>query len=214
MGEGWTEKVQRAQKRKGDRTFACAGQPRGAVYVKPKAGAKEGPGKLPIPWRKRRPVLQVYIDAVAWDTTPVHKKALLLNALGIEGLDSYLLVVENELTPAVDHAIPENAVQGVYVGTLQQLDVIFDEQDHSFFSSCFASRRCKLADSDCFLPYRCVRHRFPGVVVKLRGSMLPLWFVAALGRLCRLPCKEPDSCALRKERTLQKRLQIHKGCTS
>ncbi|KAH8020706.1 hypothetical protein HPB51_002655 [Rhipicephalus microplus] len=41
------------------------------------------PSVPPIPWRQRHPVLQVYIDAAAKNVTPEHKKALLLNALGV-----------------------------------------------------------------------------------------------------------------------------------
>ncbi|KAH7964443.1 hypothetical protein HPB51_027315 [Rhipicephalus microplus] len=42
------------------------------------------PGVPPILWRQWRPVLQVYINAAARNATPEHKKALILNALGVE----------------------------------------------------------------------------------------------------------------------------------
>ncbi|KAH6933492.1 hypothetical protein HPB50_015579 [Hyalomma asiaticum] len=48
----------------------------------------------PVCHRQWRPVLQVYIDAAARDVTPEHKKALLLNALGVEGLNCYLCATD------------------------------------------------------------------------------------------------------------------------
>ncbi|KAH8023048.1 hypothetical protein HPB51_010824 [Rhipicephalus microplus] len=84
------------------------------------------PGSSPIPWRHWHPVLQVYIDATARDATPEHKKALLQNALGVEGLNSYLLAVKDEPIPAVDHVGPADAVQDAYAATLQQLDNSLD----------------------------------------------------------------------------------------
>ncbi|KAH8028337.1 hypothetical protein HPB51_016160 [Rhipicephalus microplus] len=61
------------------------------------------PGRPPIPWQQWRPLVQVYVDAAVKDAPPEHKKALLLNALGVEGLMSYLLAVEDESIAAVDH---------------------------------------------------------------------------------------------------------------
>ncbi|KAL1426098.1 hypothetical protein MTO96_018571 [Rhipicephalus appendiculatus] len=60
------------------------------------------PDVPPIPWRQWRPVLQVYIDAAARDATPEHKKALLVNALGVEGLNTYLCAAEDEQKPGAD----------------------------------------------------------------------------------------------------------------
>ncbi|KAH8018337.1 hypothetical protein HPB51_003058 [Rhipicephalus microplus] len=86
------------------------------------------PGRPLIQWRKGCPALRVYIDAAAWDAMPQLKKALLLNTLGVEGLNFYPCAVEDETTSAVDHAIMADTVQDVYAATLQQLDTIVDEQ--------------------------------------------------------------------------------------
>ncbi|KAH6926572.1 hypothetical protein HPB50_019811 [Hyalomma asiaticum] len=75
-------------------------------------------GVPPISWRQWRPVLQVYIDAAARDATPEHKKALLLNALGVEGLNSYLRAVDEEQHPGVDQETPQDA----YSATLDSLE--------------------------------------------------------------------------------------------
>ncbi|KAL1485845.1 hypothetical protein MTO96_031720 [Rhipicephalus appendiculatus] len=85
------------------------------------------PSEPPVPWRQWRPVLQAYIDAAARDATPEHKKALLLNALGIEGLNRYLRVVEDEPQPASGGGT-QDAVQDAYLVTLKRLDAIYDEQ--------------------------------------------------------------------------------------
>ncbi|KAL1468103.1 hypothetical protein MTO96_041699 [Rhipicephalus appendiculatus] len=87
----------------------------------------QSPGEPPVPWRQWRPVLQAYIDAAARDATPEHKKALLLNALGIEGLNRYLRVVEDEPQPASGGGT-QDAVQDAYLATLKRLDAIYDEQ--------------------------------------------------------------------------------------
>ncbi|KAH6945291.1 hypothetical protein HPB50_007753 [Hyalomma asiaticum] len=76
------------------------------------------PGVPPISWRQRHPVLQVYIDAAARDATPEHKKALLLNALGVEGLNCYLRAVDEEQQPGADRETPEDA----YNATLDVLE--------------------------------------------------------------------------------------------
>ncbi|KAL1471255.1 hypothetical protein MTO96_023766 [Rhipicephalus appendiculatus] len=70
---------------------------------------------------------QVYIDTAARDATPEHKKALLLNALGIEGLSSYLRATENELQPGTDQQTQEETTD-VYKASLALLDKIFDPQ--------------------------------------------------------------------------------------
>ncbi|KAH7980744.1 hypothetical protein HPB49_018813 [Dermacentor silvarum] len=57
------------------------------------------PGMPVIPWRDWHRVLQVYIDAAAKDAMLVHKNALLLNVLGVEGVRIYFAAVE-ELTQA------------------------------------------------------------------------------------------------------------------
>ncbi|KAH6934003.1 hypothetical protein HPB50_019396 [Hyalomma asiaticum] len=80
------------------------------------------PGVPPISWRQWRPVLQVYIDAAARDATPEHKKALLLNALGLEGLNCYLRAVDEEQQPGADRGTPEDA----YHTTLDALERIFN----------------------------------------------------------------------------------------
>ncbi|KAH7932550.1 hypothetical protein HPB51_029241 [Rhipicephalus microplus] len=69
------------------------------------------PGRPHIPLRQWRPVLQVYIDAAARNATPGHKKASLLNALGVECLNSYLLSAEDELILVVDHASLADAMK-------------------------------------------------------------------------------------------------------
>ncbi|KAH6921098.1 hypothetical protein HPB50_027915 [Hyalomma asiaticum] len=59
-------------------------------------------GHSPIDW-------QVYIDAAARNATPEHKKALLLNALGVEGLNCYLRAVDEEQQPGADRETLEDA---------------------------------------------------------------------------------------------------------
>ncbi|KAL1477059.1 hypothetical protein MTO96_036056, partial [Rhipicephalus appendiculatus] len=85
------------------------------------------PGVPPIPWRQWRPVLQVYIDAAARDATPEHKKALLLNALGVEGLNAYLRAVEDEQQPGADRPTQEET-PNVYDAALTLLSQLFDPQ--------------------------------------------------------------------------------------
>ncbi|KAH8009988.1 hypothetical protein HPB51_023443 [Rhipicephalus microplus] len=86
------------------------------------------PGRPPILWRQWHPVPQVCIDSAARDATVEHKKALLLNGLGVEGLIFYLLAVEYEPIPAVDHESRVDAVQDAYSAMLHLLEGIFDEQ--------------------------------------------------------------------------------------
>ncbi|KAH6933186.1 hypothetical protein HPB50_012988 [Hyalomma asiaticum] len=76
------------------------------------------PGVPPIPWRQWRPVLQVYIEAAARDATPEHKKALLLNALGVKGLNRFLRAVDEEQQPGADRETPDDA----YNATLHVLE--------------------------------------------------------------------------------------------
>ncbi|KAH6945017.1 hypothetical protein HPB50_006743 [Hyalomma asiaticum] len=80
------------------------------------------PGVPPISWQQWRPVLQVYIDAAARDAAPEHKKALLLNALGVDGLNCYLRAVDEEQQPGADRGTPEDA----YNATLDALKRIFN----------------------------------------------------------------------------------------
>uniref|UniRef100_A0A224YP72 RNA-directed DNA polymerase n=1 Tax=Rhipicephalus zambeziensis TaxID=60191 RepID=A0A224YP72_9ACAR len=47
------------------------------------------PGTPPVPWAKWRRVFQAYVDVAAGDTARPALKSLLLNALGVEGLDVY-----------------------------------------------------------------------------------------------------------------------------
>ncbi|KAH7975095.1 hypothetical protein HPB49_023540 [Dermacentor silvarum] len=49
------------------------------------------PGLSAIPWPKWRHVLQIHV--AARDATPKHKKALLFNSLGVEGLNIYFRAV-------------------------------------------------------------------------------------------------------------------------
>ncbi|KAL1472729.1 hypothetical protein MTO96_039145 [Rhipicephalus appendiculatus] len=85
------------------------------------------PGVPPIPWRQWRPVLQVYIDAAARDATPEHKKALLLTALGVEGLNAYLRAAEDEQQPGADRPTQEET-PNVYDAALALLSQLFDPQ--------------------------------------------------------------------------------------
>ncbi|KAL1479486.1 hypothetical protein MTO96_051804 [Rhipicephalus appendiculatus] len=85
------------------------------------------PGVPPIPWRQWRPVLEVYIDAAARDATPEHKKALLLNALGVEGLNAYLRAAEDEQQPGADRPTQEET-PNVYDAALTLLSQLFDPQ--------------------------------------------------------------------------------------
>ncbi|KAH8036169.1 hypothetical protein HPB51_018583 [Rhipicephalus microplus] len=85
------------------------------------------PGVPPIPWRQWRPVLQVYIDAAARDAMLKHKKALLLNALGIERLSTYLCATKDEQQPGVDRPTKETTLS-VYDAALALLNELFDPQ--------------------------------------------------------------------------------------
>ncbi|KAL1482639.1 hypothetical protein MTO96_033666 [Rhipicephalus appendiculatus] len=87
----------------------------------------ECPGVPPIPWRQWRPVLQVYIDAATRDATPEHKKALLLNALGVEGLNAYLRAAEDEQQPGADRPTREET-PNVYEAALALLNQLCDSQ--------------------------------------------------------------------------------------
>ncbi|KAL1469683.1 hypothetical protein MTO96_040923 [Rhipicephalus appendiculatus] len=91
----------------------------------PPSTFQQCPGVPRIPRWQWRPVLQVYIDAAARDATQEHKKALLLNALGAEGLNRYLRALEDEPQPRTARTTPEDA-QDAYKTTLEQLDAIFD----------------------------------------------------------------------------------------
>ncbi|KAL1468841.1 hypothetical protein MTO96_041228 [Rhipicephalus appendiculatus] len=73
------------------------------------------------------PFLQCPGEPPQEDATPEHKKALLLNALGIGGLNRYLRVVEDEPQPA-SGGETQDAVQNAYLATLKRLDAIYGEQ--------------------------------------------------------------------------------------
>ncbi|KAH6922371.1 hypothetical protein HPB50_013411 [Hyalomma asiaticum] len=85
------------------------------------------PGVPVIPWPQWRRAFQTYIDATARDAVSEHKKALLLNALGVEGLLCYLRAVEEEPQLGDHRKTPEDA----YTTTLLQLDEIFNPQQFS-----------------------------------------------------------------------------------
>ncbi|KAH6946945.1 hypothetical protein HPB50_016234 [Hyalomma asiaticum] len=85
------------------------------------------PGVPVIPWPQWRRAFQTYIDAAARDAVSEHKKALLLNALGVEGLLCYLRAVEEEPQPGDYRKASEDA----YTSTLLQLDGIFNPQQFS-----------------------------------------------------------------------------------
>ncbi|XP_049271644.1 uncharacterized protein LOC125758447 [Rhipicephalus sanguineus] len=70
---------------------------------------------------------KVYIDAVARDASPEHKKALLLNALGVEGLNTYLRAAEDEQQPGADRPTQEET-PNVYDAALALLSQLFDPQ--------------------------------------------------------------------------------------
>ncbi|XP_037508787.1 uncharacterized protein LOC119385417 [Rhipicephalus sanguineus] len=95
--------------------------------IPPPPSFLQRPGVPPIPWRQWRPVLQVYIDAAARDASPEHKKALLLNALGVEGLNTYLRAAEDEQQPGADRPTQEET-PNVYDAALALLSQLFDPQ--------------------------------------------------------------------------------------
>ncbi|KAL1414856.1 hypothetical protein MTO96_007118 [Rhipicephalus appendiculatus] len=59
--------------------------------------------------------------------TPEHKKALLLNALGVEELNTYLRAAEDELQPGADRPTQEETTN-VYEAALALLNKLFDPQ--------------------------------------------------------------------------------------
>lgn len=91
------------------------------------------PGVPPILWRQWRLVLQVYIDAAARDATLEHKKALLLNALDVEGLntyeglDTYLRAAEDEQQPGADWPTRETTTD-VFDAAPVLFNELFDSQ--------------------------------------------------------------------------------------
>ncbi|KAH8031320.1 hypothetical protein HPB51_016212 [Rhipicephalus microplus] len=86
------------------------------------------PGVPPILWKQWRPVLQVYIHTAARDATQEHKKALLLNALGVEGLNTYLRTTKDEQQSGADRPTQETTFTNVYDAVLALLNEIFDPQ--------------------------------------------------------------------------------------
>ncbi|KAL1481776.1 hypothetical protein MTO96_034173 [Rhipicephalus appendiculatus] len=83
------------------------------------------PGVPPIPWKKWRRVLQVYIDAAAPDATPERKKVLLLNALGVEGLHTYYKAADEQTQLDGDQATGDGAARDAYQQALAVLDAYF-----------------------------------------------------------------------------------------
>ncbi|KAL1414300.1 hypothetical protein MTO96_030535 [Rhipicephalus appendiculatus] len=191
--------------------------------------------------------MPVYIDAAARDAMPEHKKALLLNALAIEGLNRYLRAIEDEPQPGANQTTPEDA-QDAYKTTLKALDLAREEervdrasqqvaglaidavssraiQDGGSArrprqepgtwqpsSSGFPSRwRRLLSGCECVFRHRLCFHLLSGVAIGSRGCVLSLRFVAALGRLRRLPCQELYLFAVWETRALRKGLPINWG---
>ncbi|KAH6919467.1 hypothetical protein HPB50_029544 [Hyalomma asiaticum] len=57
---------------------------------------------------------------------PHHKKALLLNALGVEGLNRFLRALDEEQQPGADRETPDDA----YNATLDVLERVFNPRQH------------------------------------------------------------------------------------
>ncbi|KAH8034384.1 hypothetical protein HPB51_023514 [Rhipicephalus microplus] len=68
----------------------------------------------------------VYIDAAARHATPEHKKALLLNALAVKGLNTYMRAAEDE--PGADQPTQATTCTNLYDAALARLNEIFDPQ--------------------------------------------------------------------------------------
>ncbi|KAL1436477.1 hypothetical protein MTO96_049579 [Rhipicephalus appendiculatus] len=83
------------------------------------------PGVPPIPWKKWRRVLQVYIDAAAPDATPERKKVLLLNALGVEELHTYYKAADEQTQLDGDQANEDGAARDAYQLALAVMDAYF-----------------------------------------------------------------------------------------
>ncbi|KAL1436478.1 hypothetical protein MTO96_049580 [Rhipicephalus appendiculatus] len=83
------------------------------------------PGVPPIPWKKWRRVLQVYIDAAAPDATPERKKVLLLNALGVEELHTYYKAADEQTQLDGDQANGDGAARDAYQLALAVMDAYF-----------------------------------------------------------------------------------------
>ncbi|KAH8022202.1 hypothetical protein HPB51_023052 [Rhipicephalus microplus] len=71
---------------------------------------------------------RVYINAAARDATPEHKKALLQNTLGVEGLGTYLRAAEND--PGAVWPTQET-MPNVFDAALALLNELFDPQPHT-----------------------------------------------------------------------------------
>lgn len=84
-----------------------------------------------IPWTKWQCVLQVYIDALARDARPEHKNALLLSALGVEGVSIYFRVVEDRTQVDIDGGTKDAEASNAYEEALAVLDTCFSPAVYS-----------------------------------------------------------------------------------
>ncbi|KAH8029272.1 hypothetical protein HPB51_024697 [Rhipicephalus microplus] len=83
------------------------------------------PGVPPISRKQWCHVLQIYIDAAARYPTPEHKKALLLNALGVGGLNTYLHAAKDEPQSGADRPTQETTPD-VFDAAHALLNELFD----------------------------------------------------------------------------------------
>ncbi|KAH7980699.1 hypothetical protein HPB49_018381 [Dermacentor silvarum] len=87
------------------------------------------PGMPVIPWRDWHRVLQVYIDAAAKDAMLVHKKALLLNVLGVEGVRIYFAAVEEQTQAGADGGTSDAEAVDVFQEVLAVLGRCFAPEE-------------------------------------------------------------------------------------
>ncbi|KAH8020332.1 hypothetical protein HPB51_000780 [Rhipicephalus microplus] len=90
------------------------------------------PGMPSIPWKTWRCVLQVYVDAAAPDATPNTKKALLLNALGVEGMQAYYKAADEQTLPEGVQASGDGATCDAYQQALAILNAYFAPPEDAF----------------------------------------------------------------------------------
>ncbi|KAH7971228.1 hypothetical protein HPB49_020470 [Dermacentor silvarum] len=82
-----------------------------------------------IAWRDWRRVVWIYIDAAARDATQAHKKALLLNALGVEGVRLYFAAVEDQTQAGADGGTSDVEAVDVFPEALTVLGRCFAPEE-------------------------------------------------------------------------------------
>ncbi|KAL1443918.1 hypothetical protein MTO96_045755 [Rhipicephalus appendiculatus] len=116
------------------------------------------PGVPPVPWKTWRRVLQVYVDAAAPDATPDRKKALLLNALGVEGFHAYYKAADEQTLLDGVQASGDGATCDAYQQALAILDAYFAPPEDAVCVRARFHRRIQEPDENAVQFILALRH--------------------------------------------------------